>query len=393
LQTGDQYRPSAIEKARQDLLALTVFDQVSVEVGKEVDASGGVPITFRIRERLRHALSGSTAYSSDLGWSGGITWTDRNVFGNAEQLSFSASVINLTGSDSTSVGYDTKLKYLIPDFLIRDQTLQFTIGALKQSLEAYDQTSKTASAVIGRKLSTVWSVSAGLSTSYEHVSQQGAIHDYTLVALPLTVGYDSTNLVSPLLDPLHGFRGLLSVTPTVAIGNPNATYLITQVTVAGFFDLNHLLPTAPGRSVIAGRVLGGVAQGAGEFSLPPDQRFYAGGSGTVRGYRYQSVGPQFPDGSPSGGTKIFSVGLELRQRIVGNFGAALFVDGGRVNFIDVSSTGSTLDVASDSFQVGVGAGVRYYTPIGPIRLDVAVPVNPRPTDDRYVIYIGLGQSF
>jgi translocation and assembly module TamA len=393
LHTGDQYRPSAIERARQDLLALTVFDQVSVQVGKEVDATGGVPVTFRMRERLRHAVSGSTAYSSDLGWSGGIAWTDRNVFGNAEQLSFSASVINLSGSDSTSVGYDTKLKYLIPDFLTRDQTLQLTIGALKQSLQAYDQTSKTASAVLGRKLSSVWSVSAGLSTSNEHVSQEGTIHDYTLVALPLTVGYDSTNLVSPLLDPVHGFRGLLTVTPTLAIGTPNATYLITQMTVAGFFDLNNLLPTGPGRSVIAARVLAGVAQGAGEFSLPPDQRFYAGGSGTVRGYRYQSVGPQFADGSPTGGTKIFSTGLELRQRFLRNFGAAFFVDGGRVSFIDGGATASTLNVASDGFQVGAGAGLRYYTPIGPIRLDVAVPVNPRPTDDHYVIYIGLGQSF
>ncbi|HEY2675501.1 MAG TPA: BamA/TamA family outer membrane protein [Steroidobacteraceae bacterium] len=393
LRTGDQYRPSAIEKARQDLLALTVFDQVSVQVGKDVDASGGVPITFRIRERRRHAVSGNTAYSSDLGLSGGITWTDRNVFGNAEQLTFAASVINLTGSDTTTVGYDTKVKYLIPDFLARDQTLLLTVGALKQSLEAYDQNSKSASAVLSRKLSSVWSVSAGVSTSNEHVSQEGEIHDYTLVALPLTVGYDSTNLVSPLLDPLHGLRGTMSVTPTLAIGTPNTTFYITQMTVAGFFDLNNLLAIGPGRSVLAARVLAGVALGAGEFSLPPDQRFYAGGSGTVRGYRYQSVGPQFADGNPSGGTKIFSTGLELRQRFGRNFGAAFFIDGGYVSYVNNGLTPATSNVASDGFQVGAGAGIRYYTPIGPIRFDVAVPVNPRPTDDKFVIYIGLGQAF
>jgi translocation and assembly module TamA len=393
LHTGDQYRPSVIERARQDLLALTVFDQVSVQVGKDVDASGGVPITFRMRERLRHAVSGTTAYSSDLGLSGGITWTDRNVFGNAEQLSFAASVINLSGSDTTTVGYDTKVKYLIPDFLARDQTLLLTVGALKQSLQAYDQNSKFTSAVLGRKLSSVWSVSAGVSTANEHVSQEGVIHDYTLVALPLTVGYDSTHLISPLLDPLHGFRGSLSVTPTLAIGTPNTTFFITQVTVAGFFDLNNLLPTAPGRSVIAARMLGGAALGAGEFSLPPDQRFYAGGSGTVRGYRYQSVGPQFADGNPVGGTEIFSAGLELRQRFGKNFGAAFFIDGGQVKFVNDVPTAATAAISSDGFQVGAGAGIRYYTPIGPIRIDVAVPLNARPTDDRFVIYIGLGQSF
>ena len=263
LRTGELYRPSTIEQTRRDLLTLTVFDQVSVQVGKEVDATGGVPVTFIIRERLRHAVSGNTAYSSDLGLSGGITWTDRNVFGNAEQLSFSASVINLSGSDTTTVGYDTKVKYLIPDFLARDQTLQLTVGALKQSLQAYDQNSKTASAVLSRKLSSVWTVSAGLSTSNEHVSQEGSINDYVLVALPLTAGYDSTNLVSPLLDPLHGIRGQLSMTPTLAIGTPDATFLIIQMTVAGFYDLNNLLPTAPGRSVLAARVLAGTAQGAG----------------------------------------------------------------------------------------------------------------------------------
>jgi translocation and assembly module TamA len=168
------------------------------------------------------------------------------------------------------------------------------------------------------------------------------------------------------------------------------------MTVAGFYDLNNLLPLAPGRSVIAARVLAGAAQGAGEFSLPPDQRFYAGGSATVRGYRYQSVGPQFPDGSPVGGTEIFSAGVELRQRFGRNFGAAFFIDGGRVKFLEggqTTATAASADISSDGFQVGAGAGLRSYTPIGPIRFDVAVPLNARPTDDHYVIYIGLGQSF
>ncbi len=86
LRSGDQYKPSAIERARRDLLALNVFAQVSVRIGTQPDESGGVPITFDIRERLRHAVSFTSAYSSDLGGSGGAAWTDRNVFGNGEQL-------------------------------------------------------------------------------------------------------------------------------------------------------------------------------------------------------------------------------------------------------------------------------------------------------------------
>ena len=118
--------------------------------------------------------------------------------------------------------------------------------------------------------------------------------NYTLIAMPFKVIYDSTNLPTALEDPRHGFRGSLSLTPTLAIGHPNATFLISTLSLATYFDLNNLLPIAPGRSVLAARALAGVAEGAGELSLPPDQRFYAGGTSTIRGYGYQLVGPMFP---------------------------------------------------------------------------------------------------
>jgi len=399
LHTGELYKPSAIERARKDLLALNVFAQVSVQIGTQADASDGVPITFKIRERLRHAVSISAAYSSDLGGSGGATWSDRNVFGNGEQLSLTARVIDLTGSDTTGAGYDTSAKYLIPEFGHRDQSLQFVVGALKQSLQAYDQTSKFTSVTLSRKLSSVWSVSVGVSLNDEVITQNAEIYDYRLFALPLSVGYDSTNLASPLQDPTHGFRGSLIVTPTLSSGTPSSTFIISQVNLATFFDLDNIFPTAPGRSVLAARALAGLAQGAGEFSLPPDQRFYAGGSGTIRGYAYQSVGPVFPylnpttgmpnpaAGTPIGGTAISAAGLELRQRFGANWGAAVFADAGQAS--------SSLKAVPSEFRVGLGAGVRYYTPIGPIRLDVAVPtkLNPYPFNQRFEVYIGLGQAF
>jgi translocation and assembly module TamA len=393
IHSGDLYQPSVIEKARHDLLALNVFAQVSVQTGTQPDDSGGVPVTFKIRERLRHLITVNAAYSSDLGGSGGSTWTDRNLFGNADQLSLTASVINLGGSDTTGIGYDTSAKYLIPEFLHRDQSLLFTVGAIKQSLQAYEQTAKTSSVILSRKLSSIWSVSAGLSTTDEQIVQAGNTNFYTLVATPLVIAYDSTNLASPLDDPRHGFRGSIGVTPTLAIGHPNTTFIISQVKLATFFDLNNLLPLDPGRTVLAARGLAGLAQGAGELSLPPDQRFYGGGSGTIRGYRYQSVGPVFTSppspanaaGLPIGGTGITAASLELRQRVGTNFGFALFVDAGQVS--------ASLRATPEEVRVGAGAGVRYYTPIGPIRLDIAVPTQSRPNQDTFDIYIGLGQSF
>jgi translocation and assembly module TamA len=94
------------------------------------------------------------------------------------------------------------------------------------------------------------------------------------------------------------------------------------------------------------------------------------------------VGPEFADGNPEGGTNMEAINLELRQRLGTNFGFATFVDSGGVS----SPSGSV-------YRVGVGAGVRYYTSIGPIRFDMAVPTKRRPNDDRFEIYIGLGQSF
>jgi translocation and assembly module TamA len=212
-------------------------------------------------------------------------------------------------------------------------------------------------------------------------------YHYTLVALPLTIAYDSTDLASPLDDPTHGMRDSVTVQPTQSLGHSDATFLITTVKAAVYFDLNHLLPTAPGRSVLAARALLGVAEGAGEFGLPPDQRFYGGGSGSIRGYPYQAVGPYFPGtNNPVGADTISAGSLEYRQRFGRNMGAAFFVDGGKV--------GNKLSLLPTGLFLGVGTGFRYYTPIGPIRLDVAVPLKRYDSDPQaFQIYIGLGQAY
>ena len=381
--TGEPYRASALEKARQDLLALGAFATVGVKTDTTADPTGAVPVTFQIRERPEHAVSLNAAYSSDLGGNGGVSWSDRDVLGNAEQLNISASVTNLGGSATTGLGYDTSVKYIMPTFASRDQSLQFAVGALKQSLQAYDQTATTAGTTLNRKLSSVWSAGVGISSAREQIIQEGTTRNYTLFAVPLSVLYNSTDLAAPLDDPRHGVRASLSVTPTRSFGQPGATFIISQASVAKYLDLHELGLAAPGRSVLALRALAGLAQGAGEFSLPPDQRFYAGGSGTIRGYRYQSVGPQFADGTPTGGTAILAGSVELRQRIGTDFGAALFVDAGEVR-------GSS---AASEFRIGVGAGIRYYTPIGPIRLDLAMPTRHDSNSDAFEVYVGLGQAF
>jgi translocation and assembly module TamA len=283
-------------------------------------------------------------------------------------------------------------------------------------LQAYDQTSRSAGVSLVRKLSSIWSVSAGATATDDHVIQPPALvkngspscigpenaspgqnipgcqqiaqrFNYTLVAFPFNVNYDSTHLTSPLEDPRHGYRASVSLAPTVAIGHPSTTFLIAQLRASAYFDLQSLFRESPGRTVLAVRALLGEAVGAAEFSLPPDQRFYAGGSGTIRGFGYQRVGPTFADNPnfPTGGTALSAYGIELRQRFGRNFGAAAFVDAGQVS--------TKLRFVPNQLRVGVGAGIRYYTPIGPIRFDVAVPASRQAGDDAFEIYIGLGQTF
>lgn len=429
---GERYGSTKIERARKDLLGLGVFSSVTVQIATQPDGAGNVPITFRVRERPLHAVSLNAAYSSDLGGSSGVTWTDRNMTGKADQLTLSASVINLGGSATTGMGYDLGAKYLLPEFGHRDQTLQLAIGALNQSLQAYDQKALTLGATLTRKLSSIWTASIGFTGERERINQEGFLTqdcpvtgcptvelpeqlisgptctttgctqevfttqrlptNYTLLALPMTLIYNTTGLDSPIEDATHGIRASFSETPTLSLGARSAKFFVSQASIAYYLDLQSWgLKQDPGRSVLALRALAGLAQGAGQFSLPPDQRFYAGGSGTIRGYRYQSVGPLFcsncthPSYDPIGGTAINSGTAEYRQRVGRNLGFAVFVDAGQVSR-DVNPLDATL-------RFGVGAGVRYYTPIGPIRLDLAGPIQRLPGGDAFEVYIGLGQAF
>ena len=422
LSSGEQYTASRVERARKDLASLGVLSAVTVRLGAAVDGTGGVPLTFEVKERARYALGFNTAYSSDLGGSIGSTWTDRDVFGGGEQLSLAGTFIGLGGSAVTAPGYNSGIKYLLPDFGARDQSLQFAISAIKQSLIAYDQKGVTTGVTLTRKLSSVWTVSAGIATTNEEVAQytknvcpqipanqagatqpaptckpdqEVASYDnahYTLVALPMHVMYDSTDLASPLDDPTHGMRDSFGFTPTHSIGDSSATYLISDLKLAAYLDVGRWWSASTGRSVLALRALAGLAQGASAGSLPPDQRFYAGGSGTIRGYEYQSVGALFPNQLPQGGTALIAGTIEFRQRLGKNFGVATFADGGQLS--------SNLKPTPNIFRVGVGVGLRYYTPIGPVRLDFAVPTRAHnlPKDQQFdepsfQVYIGLGQAF
>ncbi|MGH7075941.1 MAG: autotransporter assembly complex protein TamA [Stellaceae bacterium] len=382
---GELYRPGTVEKARLALAALGVFSGVVVRHADHLGPDGRLPITFVVTERPKHAVGITAAYSTDLGASLTLTWSDRNLFGNAEQLNLSASGSGLAGDAVNGLGYDVSAQFMKPDFLILHQTLEFDLAALKQDLDAYNQQGFTGGLSLHRKLSSRWSAGIGLSGEVETILQEHVTRRYTLVGLPLSLKFDSTGQINPLHGATHGVRAALTAVPTESLGGGSASFAILQASGSAYYDLAHLGISAPGRSIIAVRGLAGSVDGASQFQLPPDQRFYGGGSPTIRGFRYQSVGPRFADGQPEGGTAIDAGTIEFRQRILDHWGMAAFVDAGQVSANAVPFTGR--------LAIGAGLGVRYYTPIGPVRLDAAVPLDPRHGDDAFELYIGLGQAF
>jgi translocation and assembly module TamA len=379
---GERFDPDAIERARQDLLSLNVFSSVTAQAATALDPEGTLPITFRFQERPRNALSANVAYSTDLGASAGVTYQRRNLFGNAERLDLGAAVTDLGGTATRGLGYDVTAVLVKPDYLARDQDLRLSLEAVKETLDAYSRTAGIAGATLTRKFTPTLSGGAGVLATEEQVLQEGVKRAYTLLQLPVTAKWDTTG-PNALLDATHGVRLAATVTPTVSLAGRQAEFVIAQVTGSTYINLG-----APGRSVLALRATAGTVQGATTFDIPPDQRFYAGGTATVRGYRYQSVGPRFPDNKPVGGTTLYAATVEYRQRIGGSFGAVVFADAGQV----IGTAPAPYNTGA-GLRVGAGVGARYYTAIGPLRLDVAVPLNKQHGDDSFELYVGLGQAF
>ena len=376
--SGQAFKASEIEAARKDQADLGVFASVNTHLDNQVDQQGRLPLSFEVLERPAHAVNVGAAYSTDLGGSLSSAWLHRNLLGNAEQLNVTAAVTQLGGNSTTGIGYKAGVAFSKPDFMARDETLQLGVNAIQQSLIAYDETSLLANMRLSRKFARQWQLGYGVALKQAQITQESLIRNYTLLSLPVSLKYDSSN--NPL-DPSAGSIFNVALTPTQALAGSNSQpFVLLQTSASTYLDL-----AEPGRSILALRGLIGDSGGASQFDLPPDQRFYAGGSATVRGYKYQSVGPRFADSKPQGGTAIAAGSVEFRQRVLDDYGLVAFADIGQVSVNALPF--------SNRWQIGAGVGARYYTGFGPIRLDVALPVNPQPGSGAFELYIGLGQAF
>ncbi|HQT45845.1 MAG: outer membrane protein assembly factor [Acidocella sp. 20-63-7] len=377
LRPGQSFSDIALAKARDSLLALGVFASVTPLPAKQADADGAVPVVFSVVPQKRHAVTLSGVYATDTGMTLSTSWEDRNLFTRAERLTLTAAANGLGGTGTTSPGYDLRAVYAKPDYRTPGQTLIVSLEGQKESLTAYGRTALLAGVALSRPITRHISLTYGPQFANETVHQQGVAHNYTLLQLPMTLAYNTAN--NPL-EPTRGINASVTLTPTEPVGVGSKPFLIAQAMAAAYLPVE-----SNGRGVLALRGQAGSIQGASVFQVPPDQRLYAGGSGTVRGYTYQTIGPLFPNGAPEGGLAMDAASLEFRQRVGRSFGVVPFVDAGQVN------AGSAPFVGT--LHVGVGLGLRYYTAIGPIRVDVAFPVKRVVGSGGFALYAGLGEAF
>jgi translocation and assembly module TamA len=367
---GEAFDSRLIEKAQRKLRASGLFSIVRVETAREPDEQGQVPITITIEERKHRSVGGGVSYQTDEGPGANASWENRNLFGGGEKLGLKATYSNFTLSAEGGL--------LKPFFLRPDKTLRLWTKIARDTPDAYTSNYIQSGLGVSRDITESLHVGAGIQFKRSEVTQLGVTNQYSYFSFPLSLQYDTSN---ELLDPSRGSRLGLELAPYEDFCGPAPPFVKSTGRLIQYIPLLK----APSL-VFAGALAAGVIAGADAEEIPADERFYAGGGGSIRGYPYQTVGP-LVSGVPVGGRSLVACSLELRLKLTEHFGLVGFLDGGNVYE-------SIYPDFSEPFLWGTGAGLRYYSPVGPFRLDVAFPLDRRPgIDDSFQIYVSLGQAF
>ncbi|WP_375460315.1 autotransporter assembly complex family protein [uncultured Enterovirga sp.] len=398
LDYGEPYSPKRLDDTRKAVATIPAVGSVRVREGDRLDRAGNLPIFVDVTDRAPNLVGFSAAYSTVDGPTGRLFYEHRNLFGEAERLRLEGAAFLAPRNNGTRIKDPGDLK---PS----DIGARFTASFLKPALlgSRFDYTFdgivernrvgsprfggytyRLGGATTGFRYRIDETLSANFGVKYERGQTSDVISnvDYQLVGIPLGVKFDNTD---KLLDPSTGFRINATITPyPTALGSSVG---LTRATAdaSTYYALDE-----DANYILAGRVgLGSLLDAPSDLrEIPSNYRFYTGGGGSVRGYRYQTIAPQGPFGFVVGGRSLFEGSLEVRIKVTDTIGVVPFFDAGGAFASTVPKLG-----LKDAVQMSAGLGLRYYTGIGPLRLDVAFPLNPRPGDQPVVLYVSIGQSF
>jgi outer membrane protein insertion porin family len=396
IEKGDAYSIKALKNNQTRLYDLGMFRSVTPRILNLNEAGTPLDIEFEVHERKPRTFQLGIGASSVESMRYEVKWTHRNLFNEAERLSLLARISGIVQ------GMEADLHE--PYFLNRDTSLTHKLfvynnkridtdpfGILDSIFDIVDPQPGYNLLTMGgesriehdftKKLTGTLGIELTQNDFYDIdpslVEDLESVEDNKLF---IQFGELAWNTRDDNLNPTRG--GLLHA----KIGHSNTALLsdvnFAKLTLEGRYYLQFL-----GRTVLATRLkIGGIEPYSETKNVPSNVRFFAGGAGSIRGFLFNRVGPLDSSGNPLGGSSLLEGSLELRFPLTDSFSGALFVD-----FGNVWSTPFTYRL--DDLRYGVGPGIRYLTPVGPLRLDLGFVVDRREGERSFRFEFSIGQAF
>ncbi len=377
---GAVYDSRLVDQTRKALVDSGLFASVTISPQRPQERSDSedepAPMTIAVVERARHSVGAGLYYDTSEGIGGRAFWEERNLFGNGEN-------VRVQGEAAQQL-FDGLARFTEPDVLATNQDWVSEAELAEEQPDPYDSRKVRLYSGLARHVDPQRDFGLGLQFITASVSQFALFDDvpshvdYSLVGLPFFARFDQSN---DKLSPTTGHRESISITPNVHVAGPTTNFAAIQGKASAYQPVDR-----DQRYVVAEYAALGSIVGAATEQLPADQRLYVGGSTSVRGFGYQRAGPLGSNNLPTGGASSLAFGAELRVKVTDTIGVVPFFDAGSAYRTIVPNPG-------DGLFYGAGIGGRYYTPVGPVRLDVAFPLNKRGSDSAFQLYISIGQAF
>jgi outer membrane protein insertion porin family len=385
-ESGDVLVPGKLLDGQRRLGELAAFDSVSV------DPLRPPPIPFAdvevtLRERKPWHLDFGVGYGNADGGRGFLELGHDDVLGTATSISIRQRLS--VGGDSTRWGQRTDVLGSVPFVLGTPWWIDVDIFQASSGQLGYDLHHAGIWARAHRDLFTEQIRGLRGDLRYRLESVRYSNVDPTLATSDVTPGRQLISTVTPVLtldrrdnplDPRRGSRHQASLETGSGLLGSDVEFVKGQLETAWFLDW-----PPPTVFALGGR-LGLAAPYGGSPALAIQDRFFAGGATTVRGFREDRLGPLDARGNPTGGNARVILNLEWRFPIWRWLGGALFIDSGAV-------TPEIADLRLDAFRTGAGGGLRLRTPVGPIRFDVGYALQPITGESRTQFYVTVGDPF
>lgn len=377
---GELYDSRKVDDLRQALIATGLFDTVSVQPERTGDpvGDGTEYVTMVIEQDAGppRTLAASAGYQTGEGFRLEGSWTHRNMF--PPEGSLGVSAVAGTSEQGVAVAFRRS------NAGMRDRTFRIGLDATRSRLDAFNALTGRLAARLSYDSTPIWrkpltwalgaEILGSIEEDYDFDAGERKKRKFLIGAVSGQVGIDRTD---SLLDPTQGIKAAALIQPEAALSGTLRPYVRGQLDGSAYYPVSDDL-------VVAGRARIGSVLGVDRFDLAPSRRFYGGGGGSVRGFGYHQLGPKDPDGDPIGGLSLIEGSAEIRYR---------FGDYGVVGFVDAGQSYAKRFPTFDDIRVGVGVGVRYYTNFGPLRVDVATPLDRRDGESRFNVYVSVGQAF